>query len=326
MVIAVQEPGHEPQFAAVGFANLERRVAMTIESPFFIGSISENFFAVIILQLVGEGVLSLDDPISRFIDWPNGDDIAIHRLLTHTSGIPDYLDHLNARDPEQLRSFFRQVQTTEQLLRMVRDLPARFRPGFDQEHSNSNALLVGLIIEKTTGQSLAEILQQRICEPLNLQNTFLFGKNAHTQSVVPGYQGSAPWFFGEEGNLTEVAFADRAWWDTADGSIVSNARDLLTYHRALREEKLLPANLWNRMRQRTIGFHNGLAYLLIDSKKGHLEGNAGRMIGQQAAGFHHGETGIFLVVLSNRGDRRAPFTAVLEEYLSLRESLGAAGR
>jgi CubicO group peptidase (beta-lactamase class C family) len=94
IVVALAEGGGEPVVAAAGFADIGKEIPLRSDTPFFIGSISKNLFAAIALQLVEEGLLALDDPLSAYLEWPRGDEITVRMLMNHSSGIPDYFGAL----------------------------------------------------------------------------------------------------------------------------------------------------------------------------------------------------------------------------------------
>lgn len=316
VVIGIQHGNTPAVFAASGMADSEQQIPLHADAPFFIGSISKNFFATILLLLAEEEALALDDPLSQFIDWPSGKTITLTMLLNHTSGIPDYYRKVffSGTESETIRNFH-QRWTVQELLASVQDDALLFMPGTQQQYSNTNGLLVGVVIERVTGQSLATVLQERICRPLNLHHTYLYGQAAHSPFPVNGYHGEPMWGTPNAAGLVNCTFADLAINDAADGTIVSTAGDLLTYHRALRAGQLVSAPSWRLMRQQTPGFHNGLAYLLLQSQYGQLHGNVGRTIGHQSAGVYHEETDSYFVVLTNRGDGSTPLANVLEKIM-----------
>jgi D-alanyl-D-alanine carboxypeptidase len=267
------------------------------------------------LLLVEEGKLSLDDYLADHLDWPHGETITLRMLLNHTSGIPDYFSLIYANGDRETIKFFKGQWTQGQLVERVRDLDLSFAPGTEQRYCNTNALLIGMVIEKVTGQNLAEVLQEKICIPLELYHTYLYGSVTLEQKPVPGYQGEQRWGKPVARGLVDCSYADHSLLDVGDGSIVSTAADLLTYHNALRTGGLLSDESWLQMKTQTPGFYNGLGYLLSNSKHGITEGNAGRTIGHQSAGYYHEDTDCYFVMLSNRGDGATPLGKALEKLM-----------
>ncbi len=135
-----------------------------------IASNTKTMTATIILQLVQEGALALDDPLSKFVDgFPNGDEISIGQLLEMRSGLYSYTadEAFNATlDDDPLREY-----TPDELLAIAQPQPAQFAPGTQFNYSNTNYVLLGVIIEQLTEQPIAEVFEERIFEPLGLDDT-----------------------------------------------------------------------------------------------------------------------------------------------------------
>jgi CubicO group peptidase (beta-lactamase class C family) len=130
------------------------------------GSIVKQFTAAIILQLVAEGKISLDDPISRFFpDWPKpAAGATVRQLLNHTSGIQDF-----SKIPGWIAKNRHRAFTTAELLALFRELPARAQPGQAWEYNNGGYVMLGAIVEKATGKAWHEALAERITGPLGLR-------------------------------------------------------------------------------------------------------------------------------------------------------------
>jgi D-alanyl-D-alanine carboxypeptidase len=220
-----------------------------------IGSITKTMTATIILQLVQEGKLSLDDPISRYrADVPNGDNITIAQLLDMRSGLAGYTETLVFQravdeDPERIWS-------PDELLALAFSAPASFPPGTAWQYSNTNYILLGLVMEDVTGQSVPELFQERLFDPLGMDATVM---PALDDASIPaayahGYQfGTAEKTFGpepalsaEEQRAAAVGEFLPADWSEANpsiawtaGSVISTADDLVVWARALVEGELL---------------------------------------------------------------------------------------
>jgi len=126
--------------------------------------VTKSFVAILVLQLVGEGRLSLDDNLERWLPGlvPKGEQITVRELLNHTSGLYNYTDDL----PEPPRRF-----RPQQLVAIATDHKPLFAPGTEFSYSNTNYILAGLHVERVTGQRLADQLEQRIFQPLGLDDT-----------------------------------------------------------------------------------------------------------------------------------------------------------
>jgi CubicO group peptidase (beta-lactamase class C family) len=315
IAVAVAEGNDEPLVAAAGLADTERMIPLRADTPFFIGSISKNLFAVVTLQLAEEGLLSLNDPLSDYLEWPRGAEVTIRMLLNHSSGIPDYFTTLSLTESRDgMSEFFSEPHPPSEIVEMMPDRDPTFDPGTRQSYSNTNALLVGMVIEKVTGKSLGEVLEERIVTPLGLENTYLYGASTLGRPRARGYSGKPGWVVAE-GELIDVSFADETLPDSADGSVVSSVGDLLRYHQALRGGELLSESSWEAMRRVDPGFVNGLGYLIMSGPLGDHEGNAGKSIGHLSASVYYLDHDLFVVMMLNRSDVPLPMRRFLEMRL-----------
>jgi D-alanyl-D-alanine carboxypeptidase len=229
-----------------GYGDTAAKTPVPWHTHFRIGSVSKTFTATVVLQLVGEGKLSLDDTVERWLPGVvagNGNDgtkVTVRNLLQHTSGLADYaakLDFLrNAEDFEANR--FRTLTAPDLVALAMRSKPS-FEPGTDWQYSNTNYLLAGMIIKKVTGHDWQQEVQRRIIAPLGLRNTTA----PYTDPYLPaphavGYQRFAP----DETDIDATAL-NPSWADAA-GAIISDTADVNTFLRALIRGKLLkPAQL-----------------------------------------------------------------------------------
>jgi D-alanyl-D-alanine carboxypeptidase len=234
-----------------GTTELRGAAPVTTEDHGRIGSVTKTMTATVILQLVQEGLLALDDPVSKFVtNVPDGDNITIAQLLEHRSGLYDYTS-----DPELLNSIREdptRVWTPQELLDISFAQPADFSPGSNWHYSNTNYILLGLIMEQLTGQSTAEVFQQRLFDPLGMQDTFMpaLEDASMPTPVVHGYDygnDSGPLSPEQQaqaaaGTLRPADFtsANPSWGWTA-GSVVSTPEDLVTWVDALVDGTLLDA-------------------------------------------------------------------------------------
>ncbi len=150
----------------VGFANAEWEVPNTPDTRFRVGSVTKQFTVAVILQLVEEGLVDLQASLTTYLpDYPaaTGDRITVHHLiLTHTSGLHNYTDL------PTLQTFLREPHTPAELMALVQDLPLDFEPRTSWAYSNSGYVALGMIIETVTGAPYADVLQERLLDPLGL--------------------------------------------------------------------------------------------------------------------------------------------------------------
>ncbi|WP_067842739.1 serine hydrolase domain-containing protein [Nocardia lijiangensis] len=227
-----------------------------------IGSNTKTFVATVVLQLVAEGKVELDAPVERYLpgvvrgSGNDGNRITVRHLLQHTSGLPDYLaggdPELRAErgtaqleiDTEAVR--LRRYDPAE-LVRLAMTMPPRYEPGARAVYTNTNYILLGMLIQQTTGRSAADEITARIIEPLGLRDTW-FPAAGET-----GIRGPHPVGYQEIGG-TRVDFTDLdpSWADAA-GAMIATGADLNRFFRALLGGRLLPAAQLDEMR-RTVPF------------------------------------------------------------------------
>jgi D-alanyl-D-alanine carboxypeptidase len=213
---------------AFGLADRALNVPNTVESKFHIASLSKPITAVGVLRLVEQGKLSLDDHLSKFVaDFPGGDKITIGELLTHYSGLADA-----SADPDY-NNWSRFPQTPAALVERVKKKSPESKPGTHYFYSNSNYHILAFIIEKQSGQSYAEFLAKEIFQPLGMSATaHQTTDSTIVQDLVHGYNPAGA------SDFENAPYLD--WTSkTGNGSLYSTAEDLLRFHRALQDGKLL---------------------------------------------------------------------------------------
>ena len=209
-----------------GFASLEHRVPVTSETKFRIGSISKQFTAAAILRLQEEHKLDVHDPLSKFIpDYPRGKEVTIHHLLTHTSGIHDYI-----AKPDFLKSVTLGVKP-EDWIQSFKNDPYDFDPGTKWAYCSSGYFLLGYIIEKVSGKTYAEYLKDQLFDPLEMRDTGVHTPTAIIEKEAFGYS--------YEGNTLQKALN----WDMSKGggagSLYSTVNDLYLWNERLFAGKVL---------------------------------------------------------------------------------------
>lgn len=212
---------------AFGMANLELNVPMQVDNVFWIASIGKQFTAVAILQLMEQGKLNLQDEITKFIpDYPTqGNKITIEHLLTHTSGIHNFS---GMEDPEKKLAL---DCTPNEVIDFFKNLPMRFSPGTKWEYSNSGYFLLGYIIEKITGKTYAEYIEENFFKPLGMSNSLYANDRRIIKNRVASYsQGENGFENSKPLNITHVFSA---------GAIQSTLEDFFKWHQAVHTYKLL---------------------------------------------------------------------------------------
>lgn len=210
----------------IGKGDIKTGEERRYEEEIRIGSITKTFTATVILQLVDEGKLTLDDKLSKYFpNYPNSENITIKEILNMTSGIPDYLD-----DPLIGRSFLfdrNNKFTPQEIFDATMILPPTFAPGKGWHYSNGNYNILGMMIEKITGNKLEDEVNKRIILPLGLKNTFF-----PLTKFMPGIYSHGYFRDSLNGELKDgTEIEPSITW--AAGAMISNFEDLKTYCRAL---------------------------------------------------------------------------------------------
>src|SRR5215472_17898437 len=166
-----------------GSANLEWNIPNTASTKFRIGSITKQFTAASILLLEERGKLKVEDPVKKYLpDAPAAwDKITIFHLLTHTSGIPSFTSFPDYRDTEAMAT------TPEKLVARFRDKPLDFEPGTKWSYSNSGYVLLGYLLEKISGQTYSDFVQQNIFTPLGMKDSGYDSNFAVIERRASGY-------------------------------------------------------------------------------------------------------------------------------------------
>ncbi len=237
----------------VGEADTVRHQPMNPEARMLQGSVGKTYFAALAMQLVGEGRLDLDAPVSRYLGdlpWyarvPNSPTITVRHLMTHTSGVMRYefkeafTVDLTAQPDKNWRP--------DELLAYVLDEDPSFAPGEGWEYSDTNFILLGMIMEEITGEACYELIQDRILDPLGLENT-VPSSSRTVRGLIQGYAGPQNPFGGtDEMVLPDGRFVINPQFEWAGGGFASTAEDLARWARALYtgkafEPALLPVML-----------------------------------------------------------------------------------
>lgn len=232
-VIFITKHGKVIYKKAFGKANLQTGQKMTEDMSFRIGSISKQFTAIAILQLVEQGKISLTDTIQKYVkEYPlKPYPITIENLLTQTSGIINY-QAIEHPDPAKIRENY----TPSQGIDFFKDEPLQFKPGTKFDYSNSNYYLLGYIIEQVTGKSYSNYLKEHILDPAGLYYTKYIDSHQINQNIANGYSrfDKKGWQNAELQNVTTMYSA---------GGLISNGDDLSKWHQALSKGILINKSL-----------------------------------------------------------------------------------
>lgn len=272
------------------------------DDRFRIGSMSKTYVAVVALMLVEDGIFDLDDIAAEWLpdeiveNIANADVVTIRQLLSMRSGIEDYLAEdafweAVADDPSH-------EWTAAEAVQYAYDLPALFAPNAEFYYSNTNYLLLQLVMENATGTPLHQLIRQRLIEPLGLSNTY----TQVSESMPGGFVDGWGYFNDDLENLTDVN--DGA--GLADGGIISTVGDVTAFYQALLQEQSL---LDDAMMSELLNFVDdgeGAAYSLGlnlgESDIGPVWGHTGSVLGFMSAGSYLPEEDVTIIVLSATED------------------------
>ena len=293
---------------AGGYADAASGISMQPGNQFLIASISKVFTATAIFSYVDEGLLSIDDPVNKWIDRSitdqisNANECRIKDLLSHTSGIPDYYTFGFEMD-----RFSRENNGwyQEDVLEFVYGKKAYFDVGEYYSYSNTNFLLLGMILEKVSGKTLKEVYEEKIFHPLELQSAYYgVGEASAPEGVVKGYMdlyGNGDYVESDFLYMDEIGIG-------GDGGIAINAQDLGMFMDKLMDGNILSESslntmqnwfekpyYWDQERMYTNGY--GLEY--FDNEYGIAYGHTGGVDGFLSLLNYYPDQDVLFVLLVN---------------------------
>jgi D-alanyl-D-alanine carboxypeptidase len=298
--VIITDDGETVYAGGRGLADVEARTPITPQTVFRVGSITKQFTAAVVLQLVDEGRISLDDPVSRFLpDYPQpGAGATVRQLLNHTVGIqpytaiPGFMVEANTNRP----------YTTEQMIALFRDLPAPSRPGERFAYNNSGYVLLGAIVESVTGMPWHQAVEQRIARPLGLQTLRYGVGEAEMPRMARGYTS------GEQG----VRPANRIHMSVphAAGGLIASVEDMARWAQALHHGRVVSAQSYARMIAPTVmadGTTVPYAFGLSNSdiRGRHAIEHGGGIFGFSTDSLYIPEEDLFIAVFTNSDEPNA---------------------
>ncbi|GAA1320146.1 serine hydrolase domain-containing protein [Streptomyces sanglieri] len=292
VTVGLWVPGKGSYVRAFGVADKSSGAPMSTGLNMRVGSVTKTFTVTAMLTLVDQGKVGLDDPIGKYVKGvPDGDRITLRELAGMRSGLFNY-----SMDPDFFKALTSDPQrpfTPQELLDYSFKHPLQFQPGEKFEYSNTNAILLGLVVEKASGRPLADYLERNVFEPAGMNHTFLPRTAAFPTPHAQGYTDQTA--SGRTGNATN-------WnpsWAWAAGGAISDQRDLRTWARVLATGTLLsPATQAERLRTGPSGLPDtgyGLGIFDVHGWVGHN----GSLPGYESLVVHMPDTKATLVVLLN---------------------------
>jgi CubicO group peptidase (beta-lactamase class C family) len=225
-VFMVAQKGKPVYEKAFGMANLELDAKLSTNSVFQIGSMTKQFTAIAVLMLEEQGKLKVSDPISKYIpSYPNGNNITIHHLLTHTSGIKDFTKMKGLQDIAQ------KEMSPEQMVDFFKNDPVDFAPGEKFDYNNSGYVVLGYIIELASGETYEDFITKNIFNQIGMTNSYYATDRKIIKNRAYGYHKKSYGYV----NKTVINFSV----PFASGSLMSTLDDMLKWQNALNKDLLL---------------------------------------------------------------------------------------
>lgn len=285
---------------AFGMSNLELKTQMKPESILQLASITKQFTSVAILMLMEQGKLSLKDPLSKYIpDFTRGNEITLHHLLSHTSGIKSFTSL-----PE-FRTKTRLDMTPEEMINSFKNLPLEFNPSEKYEYSNSGYVLLGYIIEKLSGMSYEDFIQKNIFDKLGMKNSYYANPYKIIPNRVNGYQ-----FY--EGNYENPDYISTTI-PYAAGSLMSTIDDMFLWSKAIHHNTLISENskqlaFTNATLNNGKNANYGYGWFINEIAGIKTLEHTGGINGFTTSGIYIPSRNIYSIVLTNLDDGKGPET------------------
>ena len=245
--LGVVLPNGESFGLAVGFSDRDSKTTMKPNDRMLAGSVGKTFAAATALQLVKEGKIGLDDRIEKylgrepwFVRLPNAKDITVRQLMNHTSGLVRY--EFKEQFTKDLTANPEKVWKPAELVSYLLDEKPPFAAGKGWDYSDTNYIVLGMIIEKVTGQRFYDEANTRLLKPLKLQGT-IPQDGPRLKGLVQGYAGPNNPFGGRDAMIQGGKFAINPQFEWTGGGYASTAEDLARWARMLYEGKAFSAEL-----------------------------------------------------------------------------------
>lgn len=282
--VLVAKDGNIVLRKAYGFANIELNVPNTVTTKFNIASVTKQFTAQAIILLQEMGKLSVHDPIAKYIpDYPRGDIITVHQLLTHTSGIM----HLGSDYKKEKVQHY----STQERIALFKNKPLESAPGATFSYADSNYILLTAIIEKASDDTYEKFLHDHIFKPLQMHNSGCDLPQPIIKQRAAGYSVDL------YDQLINADFIDLSF-DAGAGILYSTIDDLFIWDRALHDNKILTKKSQSLLFT-PYADHYGYGWNIEESEYGTIVFHQGRNPGFRAIILRNSEQDTCIIILSN---------------------------
>lgn len=285
MIALISAEGEEDYIIKRGVSNTATGEPMNENNYFRIASNTKTFTGLALLLLVDEGRINLDSAISYYLpeyNIPNGNQITIRMLGNMTSGLYNYSDDAMLWD-DFIASNFTKSYPPDTLLAMSFKHPTNFPPGTKYEYCNTNTVLLGLLMEKVTGKSAKQVIEEKVIRPLNLENTYWPDTIYLPEPYTHGYNGP----------IVDATNWNPSWGYTA-GILISKFSDMKKWAKIVAEGTLLSEQM-KAERFRWINNHYGFCVMKAEDWVGH----PGTMFGYNSHVFYNTVKKITIIILTN---------------------------
>jgi len=281
--VAISKNGKIIYLKSIGYADIGNSIKATKETKYRIGSISKSFTAVLALKAVENKKLELNQTIDKwFPTIKDSEKITVKQLLNHRSGIYNFTNNSN------YITWNTQSKTEKEMVEIIKAGGNNFTPDSKAEYSNSNYVLLTYILEKTFMKSYSELLQEYIIKPIDLKNTYIFGKINTRNNESKSYKFLGSWIEEPETDYTIPLGA---------GAITSTTSDLTKFADALFGEQLLTTESLEIMKTVQEGYGYGLFQIPFYNSVGF--GHTGGIDGFSSVYSHFPEDNISYALTSN---------------------------
>jgi CubicO group peptidase (beta-lactamase class C family) len=286
--VLVAIDGHIILSKSYGMADKEKKVPCTRQTRFMIGSLSKQFTSMAIMQLEEKGLLSVKDNVEKYIPgFPHGREITIHQLLSHTSGLPSNLN--------TAIKFTVVPSSLNKALNMIKSKGLKLiaEPGEKFSYSNMGYEILGLIIQKVTGETYEKYVQKNIFDPLGMVNSgFGYNRKKNTKLAKSYLANGAIIIKNDYVNCSFVPFSA--------AEIYSTAEDMYKWDKALYTEKLVSKKTLTKIFTPVLAGYGYGWTIKTPGIKG-INGHSGNVFGYYGDELRVGKTDSYFIILSNKG-------------------------
>ncbi|MFT5871382.1 MAG: CubicO group peptidase (beta-lactamase class C family) [Clostridium sp.] len=289
---------------AYGKADFEKEISNTAQTKFDLASLTKQFTSLSVMQLQEKKLLNVNDKIDKYLPlFPHGNEITIHQLLTHTSGLPEHPDKFDIRK-------FRPSNKINKVDAKKMEVTLAFTPGSSFSYSNTGYILLGYIIEKTSTKTLDAYFAENIFKPLDMKNTGFQNKNSFIDNLAVGYLSN------------KKDKAETSWSETNVGvvrgssGLCSTVEDLIKWDKALTNKKLINKESYDKMYTPYENNYGYGWYVYKDSNDKYSYEHYGVGSGYRSYILRNVQANTTAIILNNFGDSPLEdVTSLLKDYI-----------